>query len=280
MRPRLSIITPSFNQADFIERTLKSVLEQGYPDLEYIVVDGGSDDGSVEIIERYSDQLAWWVSEPDEGQTHALNKGLARATGEIVAYINSDDYYLPGAFETAVAGFEDPQVQWLAGTCLYLDGGSGEEPSIWTPQPPDPRRYWWMLQPWGVPQAATFWRRDVFARFGTFRQDMHYVFDTELGLRLAYAGVLPRLTEEKLAVRFLQGEAKSTDLEPFDREARRFVELFAPALSRWERFQLHRTRLLLKVGWYGVRLRLARSKRRLMGKPEPIPPIRRLTDRD
>ena len=278
MPPRLTIITPSFNQAEFIERTLKSVLDQGYPDLEYIVVDGGSDDGSVEIIERYSDQLAWWVSEPDGGQTDALNKGLARATGEIVAYINSDDYYLPGAFETAVAAFEAPDVQWLAGTCLYLDGGSGEPPSIWTPQLPDPGRHWWMLQPWGVPQAATFWRRNLFTRFGGFREDMHYVFDTEFGLRLAYAGVLPHVVGDELAVRFLQGDAKSADLAPFDRESRRFVELFAPALSGRERARLAMTRVLLKLRWYGVKSRLIKLKRRIAGQPEPTPPIRSLPD--
>jgi glycosyltransferase involved in cell wall biosynthesis len=91
-RPKLTIITPSYNQAEWIERTIRSVLDQGYEDLEYIVVDGGSTDSSPEIIERYADRLAWWVSEPDDGQTDALNKALRRATGEIVAFINSDDH--------------------------------------------------------------------------------------------------------------------------------------------------------------------------------------------
>src|SRR4051812_42500755 len=98
MAPRLTIITPSYNQAAFLQRTLDSVLDQGYPNLEYLVVDGGSTAGGVAILERYADRLDWWVSEPDDGQTDALNKGLARATGDVVAYINSDDFYLPGAF--------------------------------------------------------------------------------------------------------------------------------------------------------------------------------------
>src|SRR5436305_13365681 len=105
-RPKLTIITPSYNQAAFIERTLRSVLDQGYEPLEYIVVDGGSTDGSVEIIERYADRLGWWVSEPDEGQTDALNKGLARASGDVVAYINNDVQYLPGDLDADVAATE------------------------------------------------------------------------------------------------------------------------------------------------------------------------------
>src|ERR1700747_491647 len=94
--PRITVVTPSFNQGTFLEETIRSVLLQGYPDLEYIVLDGGSTDNSVDILRNYDRQLTNWVSERDRGQTHAINKGLARATGDIAAYLNSDDLYLPG----------------------------------------------------------------------------------------------------------------------------------------------------------------------------------------
>jgi GT2 family glycosyltransferase len=103
--PRVSVITPSYNQGEFTEETIRSVLLQGYPDLEYMIIDGGSSDASLEIIRKYEPWLAYSVSEPDRGQTHAINKGWMRATGGILAYINTDDCYLHGAIATAASAF-------------------------------------------------------------------------------------------------------------------------------------------------------------------------------
>jgi glycosyltransferase involved in cell wall biosynthesis len=260
---RLTIITPSYNQAGFLERTLRSVLDQGWPDLEYIVVDGGSTDGSVEILERYSDRLAWWVSEKDNGQTDALNKGLRRATGDVVAYINSDDYYLPGAFHTAMEAFERSGARWISGACRYLEADSGRTKTVWKPRPPDTPRWWWMLDPWGVPQASTFWRRDVFEEFGSFREDMHYVFDTEFELRLLYAGVEPALLDEELAVRVLHKAAKSADRSHFEDEQRRFIDLFSASLTPLERRRLALARGLSAIGFYRLTAAVSRYRRRM-----------------
>src|SRR5215211_5038115 len=103
---KLSVVTPSFNQGKFLEQTILSVLSQNHEQLEYIIIDGGSTDESVEIIKRYADRLAYWVSEKDRGQVHAINKGLEHVTGDILAFINSDDVYLPGTFNAVMTHFE------------------------------------------------------------------------------------------------------------------------------------------------------------------------------
>jgi len=208
---RLSVITPSLNQARYLERALRSVLDQRYPDLEYIVMDGGSDDGSVEILRRYADRLAYWQSQRDEGQSWAINRGIERATGDVVAYINSDDYYLPGAFASAAEAFEAyPGVDWVCGACRYLNPDGSVE-VISRPRLPRGPRSAWAYEPWYVPQASSFWRRSTLQRVGGLREDLHYAMDVELGLKLAVSGILPAVLEQELAVRAQHELAKSAD---------------------------------------------------------------------
>jgi glycosyltransferase involved in cell wall biosynthesis len=255
-RPKLSIITPSLNQGDFIERTIRSVLDQGYENLEYLVVDGGSTDSSVETIRRYEDRLAWWVSESDQGQTDAINKGLSRATGDVIAFLNSDDYYLPGAFETAIGALDRSGAPWVAGAARVVDEHDRPIDEVWRPEPPSVTdhtwphgRHWWMLSPWGVPQPSSFWRREVFERLGPFRRDMHYVFDTEFELRLVYNGLMPELIDDELSARVIHAEAKSADRTRWKREERQMIRVLRPTLTRTERIKLliARARVALDV---------------------------------
>jgi glycosyltransferase involved in cell wall biosynthesis len=209
--PLFTIVTPSLNQAAFLERTIQSVLDQGYPELELLVFDGGSTDGSVEILRRYDDRIAYWESEPDRGQSHAINKGFERATGDVVGWINSDDYYLPGALAAAAAAFEaNPGTEWVCGACRYLSA-DGSLDRVWRPNLPRGPRAAWAYEPWYVPQASSFWRRAALERVGGLREDFHYAMDVDLGLRLARAGVIPVILEQELAVRADQEEAKSQD---------------------------------------------------------------------
>ncbi len=183
MPPLVSIITPSYNQGRFLEQTIQSVLSQDYPQLEYIIVDGGSTDGSVEIIRRYADRLAWWVSEPDQGQTDALNKGFSRARGEIFAWLNSDDTYLPGSISKAVAFLTaNPQVAMVYADANLVDENGqvlGRFPSHQT----DLSR---LLKGYvHIPQQTTFFRADLWRQVGPLDPSFKFAMDYDLWVRLA-----------------------------------------------------------------------------------------------
>lgn len=180
--PRITVITPSFNQAAYLERTILSVLNQGYPNLEYIIVDGGSTDGSVDIIRRYADRLTWWVSEPDQGQTDAINKGLRRATGDWVAWQNSDDIYYPGAFQDmATATAKHPEAGLIVGDMMLINEHDHPLRDVRYVQP----SYKALLAEGMVlTNQAAFWRRGVHTEIGLMREDLHFSFDYEWFLRL------------------------------------------------------------------------------------------------
>lgn len=180
--PLVSIITPSYNQARFLEATLQSVLRQRYSNLEYLVVDGASTDGSVDIIKRYADRLAWWVSEPDKGQADAINKGFRRASGEIVAWLNSDDLYLPDAISEAVAVFQThPEASLIFGDAVSADA----EGRLLNHLPagdlslPDLLRFKIITQP------AVFMRRAVLEKVNYLDPSYHFFLDHHLWIRMA-----------------------------------------------------------------------------------------------
>ena len=182
-QPKFSIITPSFNQARFIEATIRSVLEQDYPNVEYIIMDGGSLDGSVEVIERYSDKLASWVSEPDDGQTDALNKGFGRATGEIFAWINSDDTYEPGVLQQVAEYFDQhPEVGLVYGEANFIDEVGNQIGRF----PAGQTNYNLLRSGYvHVPQQAAFFRADLWRQVGPLDPDFFFAMDYDLWVRLA-----------------------------------------------------------------------------------------------
>src|SRR5207245_11260983 len=144
------------------------------------------------------DGLPYWVREPHGGHCNAINKGIRRATGDAIAYINSDDYYESGAFAAVANAFASaPATRWVAGTRRYVHP-YGTVELVLRPELPGGTRPRWLRTSWYVPQASSFWRRDVFDEFGLLREDLHYVFDTEFGLRLALGGVLPIIVDAEL----------------------------------------------------------------------------------
>jgi hypothetical protein len=183
MPPLVSIVTPSFNQAAFLEDTLSSVLAQDYTPLEYIVIDGASSDGSQAIIQRYADRLAWWVSEPDAGQAEAINKGLQHARGEIVAWLNSDDLYLPGAISRAVQALEiDPELGMVFGEAISIDPQGQPINRLAFEQ----RGLADLLRFRIICQPAVFLRRSVLEKAGLLDPSYHFMLDHQLWIRMAY----------------------------------------------------------------------------------------------
>jgi glycosyltransferase involved in cell wall biosynthesis len=192
--PFVSIITPSFNQAHFLEETIQSVLSQDYPNLEYLIVDGGSTDGSLEIIRKYQHRLAWWVSEKDQGQTDAINKGFSNAKGEILAWLNSDDTYLPGAVSEAAAFLQDhPEAGMVYGDANLIDA-QGEILGHFPAKQTDYQRLRRGFV--HIPQQASFFRADLWQKVGPLDPTFYFAMDYDLWVRLSRLAPLcyyPRL---------------------------------------------------------------------------------------
>lgn len=181
MTPKVSIVTPSFNQAAYLEETIRSVLDQDYPNLEYIIIDGNSTDGSQDIIRKYEARLAYWVSEPDSGQSEAINKGFARAIGDILTWVCSDDTLLPGAVSTVVSLFARyPDAGLIYGDAWNTDP-AGRRLGLRRGVPFSVRA---MTVDNLVPQPAGFFTRAAWERFGPLNEKLHYAMDRQLWLRM------------------------------------------------------------------------------------------------
>lgn len=259
--PCISIVIPSYNQGAYFEQAIQSVLGQDYTDIELIVVDGASQDNSPDIIHKYAPRLAWWVSEPDQGQSHAINKGFGRTTGEIITFLSADDYYLPGTFSDVADRFRrNPGVGAVIGAFAFLEAGAtqpgepilpfldGSSPVDLSLGPPGKYR---------LHQVATFYSRDALDAVGRcVPEDMRYVMDRELLYRVCRQFPLA-LSRATYGVFRRHPKSKSaTEILPFAREFSRLYESSMTGEPEKDRLRQRMARYRLARGY----LKAARAR--------------------
>jgi glycosyltransferase involved in cell wall biosynthesis len=224
--PRISIVTPTYNQGEYIEETIKSIIEQNYPNLEYVIIDGGSTDGTVDIIKKYEKHLKYWVSEPDEGQAHAINKGLKHCTGEIFNWVNSDDYLASGALRVIVDAFRNPKVDVVAGGATYFQGEVFEKPIPLAKLTAKGLMRW--NQGVQFVQPALWMRRSHFVDCGGVDKQFHYAFDWDLVIRYLHKFPKVLYVPDVLVYFRLHDESKTvSSLEKFHVEEEQILEKIA-----------------------------------------------------
>ncbi|MBO9200147.1 MULTISPECIES: glycosyltransferase family 2 protein [Niastella] len=205
--PKITIITPSYNQGDFIEETILSVIKQDYPNIEYIVTDGGSTDKTVDILRKYDDRISYWVSEPDKGQADAINKGLKKATGDIIAFINSDDYYEPGTFKFVAEEYKKGH-HWIIGSVRNFRVETGESYII--QQKTNNQVFDWLLRVNENHQPGNFWSRKVLEQVGYMDEKLHYSFDWEYWVRFVVNKFEPVVHNDQVLANFrLHNDSKT-----------------------------------------------------------------------
>jgi glycosyltransferase involved in cell wall biosynthesis len=244
--PRISVVTPSYNQAKFLERTILSVINQGYPNLEYIIIDGGSTDGSTDLIKKYEKHLTYWISEKDCGQSHAINKGLKIVTGDWVAWQNSDDIFYPGTFESlANAARKNSQSSLIIGNMNMIDeqGDVINDLKYVTPT------YESLLAEGMVlTNQAAFWRRSIHEKIGYLKEDLHYGFDFEWFLRILQHGRATHVNKTWGGLR-MHSQTKTSQFQMyFDKEYARIREDRQTSKAQLRLFQLRRLSLMLARG--------------------------------
>jgi GT2 family glycosyltransferase len=217
----VSIITPSYNQASYLEQTIQSVLGQDYPRIEYIVVDGASTDDSFEIIKKYNDRLAYWISEKDSGQAEAINKGFARAKGEILAWLNSDDYYLPNTISAVVKCFEEnPDVVMVYGDMLAVDGDGQTINILKYKQLSLEDLLCFQI----IGQPSVFFRRSALEKTGLLDTSFHFMLDHHLWIRLTQQGRIQHVPQVWSAARYHSQAKNRARAAEFGREAFRVLD--------------------------------------------------------
>jgi glycosyltransferase involved in cell wall biosynthesis len=238
--PKISVVTPSFNQAEFLEETIVSVLSQRYPNLEYMVIDGGSTDGSVDVIRNYEDRLTYWVSEKDSGQVEAINKGLTRATGDILCFLNSDDVFLPGALNIVGETFaREPDTNWISAPSLRF---AERRTVVEGEHTGDHDLVAWLLA-CRFAQPSTFWRRRLTDELGVLDPKFHFALDYEYWLRFLFAGYRYKFFSRPLSGYRYHDESKTVTLqERFRAEEQKLLDKYVPMLSPIDRARFQRLR--------------------------------------
>ena len=207
--PKVSIVTPSYNQGEFIEETIRSVLLQGYPNLEYIIIDGGSSDDSVDIIQKYSPWLTAWVSEPDRGQTHAVNKGFGRCTGSILAWMNSDDTYESGAIAAVVKTMQKTSDIDVVYGNIKMTDEMGATLTELRSVPFHPQAFLYETVHI-TSQSAVFWKRTLLLAVGDVREELNYAMDRDLLIRFMEKGATFKFLHQTLGTYRCHSGAKTS----------------------------------------------------------------------
>ena len=208
--PKISVVTPSLNQGRFLEECITSVIKQDYPDFEYIIIDGGSTDNSLDIIAEYKQYLAYSVSEPDNGQSSAISKGFKKAKGELVAWLNSDDYYLPGAFRKVAEAYgRDPEASFYFGNGLRVDSKGMKKSRFFESETVNFNRDALLYCLNYILQPATFINSSYLKKINFLDEDLHYGMDTDLWLRLSKEK-MPAFVPETLSVSREYGNTKTS----------------------------------------------------------------------
>jgi glycosyltransferase involved in cell wall biosynthesis len=252
--PLISIVTPSFNQGRFLEKTIRSVLLQDYPNIEYIIIDGKSSDNSIAIIEKYAKWIDYWISEPDMGQAHAINKGFALSNGQILGYINSDDWYAANAFKLLsllYQTYKSPELALLCGDVqdMYQKGpGQYHQPmglgKIWQ----------WVYGGVSLHQPGCFWTKGTWLRYGPLLENLHYVFDRYFFARISGDRIASFIKIPALLAYFRHHECSKTFLN-----RSRFADEWHMAVTDLERQLPAKARLYLAyhrwqtANWEAVR---------------------------
>ena len=240
--PKISVVTPSLNQGRFLERTIRSVIDQDYPGLEYFIMDGGSTDDSLDIIRKYEDRLTGWVSEPDEGQADAIGKGFSRCTGDVIAWLNSSDEYLPDTLARVAGAWKERPSALLYGD-VEMIGEAGESHGVECTDHLDLEA---MLYQHIFPfQPGSFWSREAYEACGGMDPAFHVYMDFDLFIRLAREGSMRYVPGVLARLRKHEDAKTAGDPEPWRRELERIIERHVPG---------GRARPLRKLFSFGKRL--------------------------